>query len=169
MPGKMSLQVGYVGTRGMRLPVFLDANLVGQTPHGMRNLHCAGCEQQRSPRRSRFRCICRPTVATQALSSFNTGYSVANTWYNSLAVTVRRPFANGLEVLMNYTWAQATDDGQVQGANGTFYGGDTPTGPEQHPVRQWTVGHRRIRNRLTLSFVYQPKIMAGQQVGQEHS
>ena len=32
LPGKMSLSVGYVGTRGMRLPVFLDANLIGQTP-----------------------------------------------------------------------------------------------------------------------------------------
>ena len=35
MPGKLSLQLGYVGTRGMRLPVFLDANLVGQKPHGV--------------------------------------------------------------------------------------------------------------------------------------
>ena len=31
LPGKISLQLGYVGTRGMRLPVFLDANLVRGT------------------------------------------------------------------------------------------------------------------------------------------
>ena len=37
MPGKMSLSVGYVGTRGMRLPVFLDANLIGQKPTGERS------------------------------------------------------------------------------------------------------------------------------------
>ena len=37
LPGKMSLSVGYVGTRGMRLPVFIDANLLGQTPHGLRS------------------------------------------------------------------------------------------------------------------------------------
>ena len=36
LPGKMSLSVGYVGTRALRLPVFVDANLVGQTPHGLR-------------------------------------------------------------------------------------------------------------------------------------
>ena len=36
LPGNMSLSVGYVGTRALRLPVFLDANLVGQTPHGSR-------------------------------------------------------------------------------------------------------------------------------------
>ena len=36
LPGKISLQVGYVGTRGMRLPVFVDRNLIGQTPHGIK-------------------------------------------------------------------------------------------------------------------------------------
>ena len=34
LPGKLSLSVGYVGTRGMRLPVFLDAQLIGQKPSG---------------------------------------------------------------------------------------------------------------------------------------
>ena len=42
---------------------------------------------------------------------------------------VRRPFSNGLEVLANYTWARATDTGQVEGTFGTFYGGDTPLDP----------------------------------------
>jgi hypothetical protein len=37
LPGGMSLSLGYVGTRGMRLPVFLDSNLIGQTPHGERS------------------------------------------------------------------------------------------------------------------------------------
>ncbi len=41
LPGRLSLQVGYVGTRGMRLPVFVDANLIGQTPHGIPCLQCA--------------------------------------------------------------------------------------------------------------------------------
>ncbi len=36
LPGSISFSVGYVGTRALRLPVFLDANLVGQTPHGVR-------------------------------------------------------------------------------------------------------------------------------------
>ena len=90
---------------------------------------------------------------------------MANTWYNSLAVTVRRPFANGLEVLMNYTWAKATDTGQVQGANGTFYGGDTP--PDPNNIRRDNgPSDIDIRNRFTLSFVYQPQ-HGRQQVGQD--
>jgi hypothetical protein len=94
----------------------------------------------------------------QALSSFNTGFSVANTWYNGLGLTVRRPFASGLEVLMNYTWAKATDTGQVGGANGTFYGGDVPSDPNNIRFDNGP-SDTDIRNRMTLSFVYQPQIM----------
>ena len=48
-----------------------------------------------------------------SLSSINAGFSVANSWYHSMAVTVRRPFDHGLEVLLNYTWAKALDDDMV--------------------------------------------------------
>ena len=95
-----------------------------------------------------------------SLASYNTGFSVANTWYNSMAATVRRPFQNGFEVLANYTWAHASDTGQVQGANGTFYGGDVPLDPNN--VRgENGLSDTDIRNRFTLSFMYQPRIMMG--------
>jgi hypothetical protein len=94
------------------------------------------------------------------LTSYNTGFSVANTWYNSLAVTVRRPFANGLEMLFNYTWARATDTSQVAGTFGTFYGGDVPLDPNNIRAENGP-SDLDIRNRMTLSFVYQPKIMEG--------
>ena len=157
LPGKMSLQVGYVGTRGMRLPVFVDANLIGQKPSGratynVQNASNIVTQQITVP-------VYLPSDRRNtALSSFNTGFSVANTWYNSMAVTVRRPFANGLEVLMNYTWAKATDTGQVGGANGTFYGGDVPSDPNNIRADNGP-SDTDIRSRMTLSFVYQPKIM----------
>jgi hypothetical protein len=156
MPGKMTLSVGYVGTRAMRLPVFLDANLIGQTPSGIRTydvLNATGGIQE----------VLTVPVYRQAdrrnpnITSINTGFSSANTWYNSLAATVRRPFANGLEVLANYTWARATDDGQVGGANGTFFGGDTPLDPN-NIRRDNGPSDTDVRNRFTLSFVYQPKL-----------
>jgi hypothetical protein len=157
LPGKMSLQVGYVGTRGMRLPVFIDANLVGKTPSGSRTYTVQDANNNVT---KEFTVpVYLPTDRrNQLLSSFNTGFSVANTWYNAMAVTVRRPFANGLEVLMNYTWARATDTGQVGGANGTFYGGDVPSDPNNIRADNGP-SDTDIRNRMTLSFVYQPKIM----------
>ena len=157
MPGKMSLQLGYVGTRGMRLPIFVDANLLGQKPHGMatynvQNASNVVTQQITVP-------VYLPTDRrNQLLSSFNTGESVANTWYNSLAATVRRPFANGLEVLLNYTWSKATDTGQVAGVFGTFYGGDTTTDPNNARFDNGK-SDINVTNRMTLSFVYQPKIM----------
>jgi hypothetical protein len=162
LPGKMSLSVGYVGTRALRLPVFIDSNLVGQTPHGIRTYDVLNASNQIIQ-------VLTVPVYTQgdrrnsAITSLNTGFSIANTWYNSMAVTLRRPFTNGLEVLANYTWARATDTGQVGGANGTFYGGDTPLDPNN--VRGDNgPSDTDIRNRFTMSFVYQPKILEGNKV-----
>ncbi|SPE22792.1 conserved exported hypothetical protein [Candidatus Sulfotelmatomonas gaucii] len=160
LPGKLSLQVGYVGTRGMRLPVFLDAELVGQQPHGLATYLVQDASNNIT--KTITAPVYLPTdrrpalnSAGQQLSSFNTGYSIANTWYNAMAVTVRRPFANGIEVLGNYTWAHASDDGQVQGANGTFYGGDVPTDPNNIRFDNGP-SDIDIRNRGSITFVYQP-------------
>jgi Carboxypeptidase regulatory-like domain/TonB dependent receptor len=165
LPGKMTLSVGYVGTRALRLPVFIDSNLIGQTPHGTRTYDVLNASNQvtqvltvpvylQSDRR---------TFGINPLAQYNTGFSIANTWYNSLAVTARRPFSNGLEILANYTWARATDTGQVAGTFGTFYGGDTPLDPN-NIRRDNGPSDTDIRNRFTLSFVYQPKIMEGNKI-----
>ena len=128
MPGKISLQIGYVGTRGMRLPVFVDSNLIGVKPSGEATYVVQ--DKTNAVTKTITVPVYRPADRRNTgLASFNTGFSVANTWYNSMAVTVRRPFANGFEILGNFTWAKATDTGQVQGANGTFYGGDVPSDP----------------------------------------
>lgn len=159
LPGKISLQVGYLGTRGMRLPVFLDANLVGQKPSGqasylVQNGSNTVTQTITVP-------VYRPVDRRNtALSSLNTGFSIANTWYNAMSVTVKRPFANGFEVLGNYTWAHASDDGQVQGANGTFYGGDTPSDPNNIRFDNG-LSDIDIRSRASISFVYQPQLMKG--------
>jgi len=137
--------------------VFVDANLLGQTPHGLSTYTVQDANNNVT------KTITVPVYLPSdrrntSLSSFNTGESVANTWYNSLAVTARRPFANGLEVLMNYTWAKATDDGQVAGVFGTFYGGDTTTDPNNVRFDNGP-SDINVKNRMTLSFVYQPQIM----------
>jgi hypothetical protein len=159
LPGKMSLAIGYVGTRGMRLPIFVDANLIGRTPTGAKTYNVTDASN------NVIRQLTVPVYRIQdraipTLQSYNTGFSVANTWYNSMAVSVRRPFANGLELIANYTWSHATDTGQVQGTNGTFYGGDTPLDPN-NPSRDNGNSDIDIRNRFVGSFTYQPKIMEG--------
>jgi hypothetical protein len=156
LPGRMSLSIGYVGTRALHLPVFVDANLVGQTPHGIKSYNVLDASN------NVLKTLTVPVYLVSdrinpALQSFNTGFSVANTWYNSMAVTARKPFSNGLEVLLNYTWSRATDTGQVQGANGTFYGGDTPLDPN-HIKGENGLSDTDVRNRFAGSVVYQPNL-----------
>jgi hypothetical protein len=156
IPGKMTLSVGYVGTRGLRLPVFIDANLIGRTPSGARTYNVVDAnnnliKQLTVP-------VYRPADrANQLLQSYNTGFSVANTWYNSFVATVRRPFGNGLEVLANYTWSRATDTDQVQGAFGTFFGGNPVLDPNNTKAENG-LSDIDVRNRFGVSFVYNPKI-----------
>ena len=156
LPGHMSFSVGYVGTRALRLPVFLDSNLIGQTPHGSRtynvlDVNGAVTKQLTVP------VYLSSDRRDSRLASYNTGFSVANTWYNSMAVTVRRPFANGLELLANYTWSRATDTDQVQGNFGTFYGGNVALDPNNIRAENG-LSDIDVRNRFVLSFVYQPHL-----------
>jgi hypothetical protein len=172
LPGKLSLTVGYVGTRGMRLPVFLDANLIGRTPHGLRSYNVLDASNNLIkqitvpvylPTDRNYQVAGAAQNASNQLASYNTGFSAANTWYNSMTATVRRPFQNGLEVLANYTWAHATDTDQVQGTFGTFYGGNTALDPNNLRGENGP-SDIDIRNRFTMSFRYQPRIMMGNKI-----
>jgi hypothetical protein len=146
----------------MCLPVFVDANLIGQTPHGERSYNVLDANN------NLIKQITVPVYlptdrANTTLASYNTGFSVANTWYNSLAATVRRPFQNGLELVANYTWAHASDTDQVQGSNGTFYGGNTVLDPNNIRGENGP-SDIDIRNRFTMSFSYQPRVLLGNKV-----
>jgi hypothetical protein len=157
LPGRMSLTVGYVGTRGMRLPVFLDANLIGQKKSGVRTYNVlSGANNTGTVTQLTVPVYLKTDRINTSLSSFNTGFSIANTWYNGLVATVRKPFSHGLEAIGNYTWSHASDDGQVGGANGTFYGGDVPLDPNNLKAENG-LSDTDVRHRLTLSFSYKPQ------------
>ena len=153
LPGKMSLQIGYVGSHALRLPVFLDANLVGQTPHGTRAFNITYPN-------GTTKLVTVPYYLTTdridpTLTSINAGFSVANSSYNGMAVTVRRPFDHGLEVLLNYTWAKALDDDMVQGAFGTFYGGNPVLDPN-NLAAEYGRSDIDMRNRFVGTVMWKP-------------
>ncbi len=155
MPGRFSLALGYVGSRALHLPVFLDANLVGQTPHGIRSFNITNPN-------GTVNLVTVPYYLTtdridQTLTSINAGFSVANSWYNSMAVSVRRPFNHGFEMLLNYTWAKALDDDQVQGAFGTFYGGNPVLDPN-NLKGEYGRSDLDVRNRFVGTLIWQPQI-----------
>ncbi len=124
MPLHSTLTIGYVGNRGLRLPVFVDANV---DPASAVLNNYAFFPAGRAPQ------IVSVPFYTARLNSTSgsvlTGFSDVNSNYHSLVATVRKPLSHGIEILANYTWAKAMDGGQVSGVNGTFNGTDTPIDP----------------------------------------
>ena len=153
LPGKMSLSIGYLGTRAQRLPVFLDANLVGQKKSGSRSFVVVNKDGSKKVLTVPYYLATDRIDPT--LTSINAGFSVANSWYHSMAVTIRRPFANGLEVLVNHTWAKALDNDQVQGAFGTFYGGNPPLDPNNLKA-EYGRSDLDVRNRFVGTLLWKP-------------
>jgi hypothetical protein len=153
LPGRMTLSIGYVGNRGMRLPVFIDANVdptsAVPTTYDIVNSTGATVKQVTLPFYTK-----RVTTANQSVL---TGFSSVNSWYNSMAATLKKPFAHGLELLLNYTWAHAMDGGQVSGVNGTFNGTDTPLDPFNRKA-EYARSDLDMRGRFVGSIVYSPTL-----------
>jgi Carboxypeptidase regulatory-like domain/TonB dependent receptor-like, beta-barrel/TonB-dependent Receptor Plug Domain len=89
----LGLEVGYVGSRGEHLPIFMEINpgvlVPGQTTRGARIMPAFS--------------LVRPT------------FSVAKSWYDALQASARlRPY-HGLSALVSYTWSHAID--HVSGLN----------------------------------------------------
>jgi hypothetical protein len=135
LPLRSTFTISYVGTRGMRLPVFVDSNVdptsaVTSKPYIFIPGNGAPVQSISEP------------IYTKRLSpltsSVLTGYSDVNSWYHSMAVSVHKPMSHGVELLANYTWAKNMDGGQSSGTNGTFNGTDAPLIP-------FALGHRQGR------------------------
>jgi Carboxypeptidase regulatory-like domain/TonB dependent receptor/TonB-dependent Receptor Plug Domain len=150
LPGDLSLSTSYVFTRALHLPVFVDANLAPPTTtetYAILNSQGALAENITVP------------FYTQRLEPqtgiIATGYSVVNSWYNGLLVTLRHPLSHGIEVLANYTFSKSIDDGAVSGNTGTFSGTDVILNPEN--IKQENgLSELNQRHRFTGSVVWDP-------------
>lgn len=113
------LEIGYVGSHSLHLPLYLNENLpaFGQATQVA---------------------FANSTIATQNARPFHTlgtltgSYNVGSANYNSLQVTGRRRFGSTFSLQTSYTWAHTIDDGsgifnfsQVNGLNAGQY----PTDP----------------------------------------
>jgi outer membrane receptor protein involved in Fe transport len=89
----LGLEVGYVGSRGRHLPIFMEINpgvyAPGQTTRGARIMPAFA--------------LLRPT------------FSVARSWYDALQTSLRLRPTRGLNFLTSYTWSHAID--HVSGLN----------------------------------------------------
>ena len=86
----------------------------------------------------------------------NGNTSDADSRYNGLIVSLRKPMSHGLELLANYTLSHATDNGQQGGGNsGEGQVGIPAIDPYNNKLEQGNSG-TDTRNRFTSSVVFQP-------------
>jgi hypothetical protein len=151
LPGNFGVSLGWLFARGLHLPVFIDSNVSpATTTHTYDILNASNSIAQS---------ITVPFYTGRLNPSTGVilnGYSIANSWYNGLVATVRRPMNHGLEMLINYTWSKSIDDGAVGGANGTFYGTDPPLDP-YNQKQENSLSDLDQRQRFVGSIVYNPQ------------
>jgi hypothetical protein len=150
MPLHSTLTISYVGNRALRLPVYVDTNIdpnsvVTNRTYRYTNPQTGVTANYTEPIYTNRLYTNTGTVAT--------GFSDVNSWYNSFVASVRKPMGHGVEVLANYTWAKALDDGQTYGGNGTFNGTDAPLipfalGPKQGRGAEYARSDLDIRGRF---------------------
>jgi hypothetical protein len=155
LPLHTSLSIGYVGNRATHLPVYIDTNV---DPNSVTTAHTY---QYTNPVTGATGAYMQPIYTNRLYTSTGTvatGFSILDSWYNSMVVQVRKPLSHGIEVLSNYTWAKALDNGQTYGGNGTFNGTDAPLIPFREGGRQgindeYARSDLDVRSRLNLSVV----------------
>jgi hypothetical protein len=158
LPGRMSLSATYLLTRANHLPASYDANVAPTTltaSYDVLSGTTAGA----------------PTLLTTTVPFYtqridpNSGlvlaqFSVVNSWYNGLVVSLKKPMSHDLELVFNYTFSKALDDGQTSGTNGTFFGTDDVLDP-YNLRRDYSHSDLDQRHRFVGSVLWQPTYAKG--------
>ena len=150
MPGKLVLEVGYVGTRGTRLAE-------------SRNINRASLASPTNPingvtSNSTLSANVQARVPYQGFTP--TGVSLIETYgfsnYNSLQTTVKKQVSHGVYLQAAYTWSRALSTVYAgDGTNGVFAGGSgNSNDPDNRYARYGLAGFDRT-NRLVVAYTYQ--------------
>jgi hypothetical protein len=102
-------EIGYVGTKGTRLPRFIEANpavFVPGTVNGQPISNSSNADQ----RRLYSGCTLADSPSSCKFSSTGEITSIANSSYNALEASMRKRFSHGLSFLVSYTWSKTIDD-----------------------------------------------------------
>src|SRR5450432_2371132 len=112
------LQLGYVGTNGVRLPRFIEGNPAIYVP-GL-DTTSSGCSvanpcpistsSNANQRRLYSGCTLADPPGSCIYGSVGEIASIANSSYNALEASLRKRFSHGLSFLASYTWSHSIDD-----------------------------------------------------------
>ena len=130
-----SLQVGYVGTKGIKLYSVYDINQVD--PNSAAEIACGHCEQAGRPFATKF-------PALGVINYLGNGY---NANYHGLQATLTQRAWQGLSFVAGYTWAHAFDEASLNRAQ--------QPQDSLNPGREYASSDLDIRHRFTLALSYE--------------
>ena len=148
--GNTSVSASYVFSRGLHLPIFIDANLAPSSSTKSYDVTSStGATSQT---------ISVPfyTSRIDPTGPILTGFSDVNSWYNSFVLSVRRQTSHGLEFTANYTLAKTIDGGQAAGNQGTFNGTDVSVNPYNRKL-EYALSDLDQRHRFVANALYVPQ------------
>ena len=116
LPGHMSFSATYLLTRGLHLPASYDANVAPATQTATYDVLTAAGGPTKLTTSVPFYTSRIDSHAGLILNQ----YSIVNSWYNGLVLTLRKPMSHDVELLFNYTYSHALDDGQTSGYKRNF-------------------------------------------------
>ena len=149
LPGGISGSLAYVVSRGLHLPIFVDANLAPATATRSYDILTA------SGATAQTYSVPFYTNRIDPTGQIYVGYSDVNSWYNSMVISVRRPMRHGFEFTANYTLSKSDDGAQVIGSNGTFNGSDISLDPKNRKL-EYGLSDLDQRHRFVANAVWMP-------------
>jgi hypothetical protein len=150
LPGQTTVTASFLFSRGQRLPVFRDANLAPATTTATYDVTDSSGNTLQTVTLPFYTQRIDPSVG-----AIVAGYSVLNSWYNALVVSVRKRYSHGLSLLANYTYSKTIDNGQVIGTYGTFGGTNVPLDPYNQQL-EYGLSDLDQRNRFVISSIWEP-------------
>jgi hypothetical protein len=103
-------EVGYVGTKGTKLPRFIEANPAVYIPGLDSSGNPISTTSNADQRRLYSGCTLADSPSACKFSSTGEIAGVANSSYNALEASLRQRFSHGLSFLASYTYSHAIDD-----------------------------------------------------------
>ena len=157
--GATVVQVGYQGSRGIKLSRIVDANQVNGEilPDGRTFFDCA-------PPTARNPCPTQP-LRNPNFGQIRFTFYDSNSFYNSLKLSVNRRFSDGLQFQASYNFAKMIDDASQSDFNDGNTGGQGFHTDPDNRKRDRGLSIFDIRHAFSVNFAYDLPFGRGRNVG----
>ncbi|MGB9431238.1 MAG: hypothetical protein WBQ89_03255, partial [Candidatus Acidiferrum sp.] len=143
------LEVGYIGTKGTKLPRFIEANPAVYIPG-------ESTQNNADQRRLHSGCTVEETNPTCTYSSVGEIAGIADSSYNALQVSLKKRFAQGFSMLASYTFSKTLDDVSsfnITGSASQSVAGENDLAQNPFDVKaEWGRSMFDARQRLVISY-----------------